>query len=148
MEFITKDDLPKGCKVTYANFVCDYRPLNAEPFQIRLVVGGDKLDFAEDAGAPAASMLETKLLVNSVISDAAEGARFMSCDLKDFLATKMAKPEFMRIAWKYIPDNIQTRYNLDKKYNQGYVYVKIKRGMYGLKQAAVLAYQQLVDQCS
>ena len=39
--------------------------VKTEPFRVRLVVGGDKLDYHEDAGAPAASMLETKLLVNS-----------------------------------------------------------------------------------
>ena len=27
IEFIIKEELPKGCTVTYANFVCDYRPL-------------------------------------------------------------------------------------------------------------------------
>ena len=48
------------------------------------MVGGDRLDFVDDTGDPAASMLETKLLVNSVISDEAAGAQFMSCNLKDF----------------------------------------------------------------
>ena len=51
----------------------------------------------------------------------------------------------MKIAYKYIPDDIRTRYNLQAKCHNDYVYVKIKRGMYGLKQAAVLAYQQLVE---
>ena len=39
-------------------------------YRISLVLGGDKLDYALDAGSPAASMLETKLLVKSVISEA------------------------------------------------------------------------------
>ena len=30
MEFIAKDQVPKHKKVTYANFVCDYRPLKTE----------------------------------------------------------------------------------------------------------------------
>ena len=29
--------------------------------------------------------------------------------------------------------------------SNGYVYIKIKKGMYGLKQAAILAYQRLVE---
>ena len=74
MEFIFKHEVPERKKVTYANFVCDHRPLKTEPFRIRLVVGGDKLEYADDTGSPAASMLETKLLVNSVISDADDGA--------------------------------------------------------------------------
>ena len=54
------------------------------------MAGGDKLNYDGDAGAPAASLLETKLMINSVISDAKHGAKFMSCDLKDFfLATPM-----------------------------------------------------------
>ena len=62
MEFIHRHELPAGCKISYANFVCNYWPLKEEPFRICLVVGGDRLDYADDAGAPAASMLETKLL--------------------------------------------------------------------------------------
>ena len=146
MEFISKHEIPEGRKVTYANFVCDHRPLKTEPFRIRLVVGGDRLEYADDTGSPAASMLETKMLVNSVISNADEGARFMSCDLKDFfLASTMTRPEYMRIPWKYIPYDIRTRYNLHLKKHNDNVYVKIKRGMYGFKQAAILAYEQLVD---
>ena len=76
--------VPNHKKVTYANFVCTYRPKKSEPWRIRLVAGGDKLDYAEDSGSPATSLLETKMLLNSVISDNNEGARFMSIKLKDF----------------------------------------------------------------
>ena len=94
-------------------------------------------------------MLETKLLVNSVISNAHDGARFMSCDLKEFfLASTMERPEYMRIPWKYIPDDIRRKYELEGKRYNNFVYVKIKRGMYGLKQAAILAYVQLVEHLS
>ena len=61
----------------------DYRPLKNEPHRIRITVGGDRLSYQADAGSPAANMLETKVLVNSTISDAKRGARFMSADLKD-----------------------------------------------------------------
>ena len=71
-------------KVTYANMVCDYRPLKTEKYRVRLTVGGDKLDYDFDATSPIASLIETKLLLNSVISDSAKGARFMTMDIKDF----------------------------------------------------------------
>ena len=57
MEFIHEHEEPEGWKVTYVNFVCDYRPLESEPFHIRLVVGEDKLDYHDDEKSPAASML-------------------------------------------------------------------------------------------
>ena len=56
----------------------------------------------------------------------------------------MEEPEFMRIAFKYFPQDIVQRYDLQSKVaSDGYVYIKIKRGMYGLKQAAILAHEQL-----
>ena len=48
-------------------------------------MGGDRLVYLDDAGAPAATMLETKLLLNSVISDAKRGARFMTVEKVFFL---------------------------------------------------------------
>ena len=115
-------------------------------YRIRLVVGGDKLDYEFDAGSPATNLLETKILLNSVISDASKGARFLTLDIKDhFLATPMKEPEFMKIPWKYFPEDIRKRYNLELLVENGYVYVKIKKGMYGLKQAAILAYTYLAD---
>ena len=126
--------------------VCDHRPLKTEPNRVRLTVGGDRLDYPSDVGSPAASLLEAKLLLNSTISDADKGARFFAADLKDFfLATPMKDPEYMRIHSKYFFDDVRTAYNIDEKIaSDGYVYIRIQKGMYGLKQAAVLAYNQLV----
>ena len=39
IDFISQKDVPVNNKVTYANFVCDYRPLKLEMHRIRLVVG-------------------------------------------------------------------------------------------------------------
>ena len=90
MQFIAHNKVPTNKKVTYANFVCDHRPLKAEPWRIRLVVGGDRLDYTLDSGSPTTTLLETKILINSVISDAARGDRFACCDIKDsFLASPM-----------------------------------------------------------
>ena len=57
-------------KITYANMVCDHWLLKTEKYRVRLTIGGDRLDCTFDTASPAASLLETKILVNSVISDA------------------------------------------------------------------------------
>ena len=81
IDFINKEEVPQGRAVTYGNFVYDFRPLKSEPYRVRIVVGGDKLTYDEDAAAPAASLLETKILLNSVISDHKKhNARFFSAD--------------------------------------------------------------------
>ena len=67
--FIHLHEVPTLEKVTYAQCVCDHRPLKPEPYRISIVVGGDKLDCDIDAGAPATNLVEFKLLLNSVISE-------------------------------------------------------------------------------
>ena len=147
IDFIHKYEVPTGCRVTYATYVVDYRPLKSEQYRVRITVGGDRLEYLDDAGSPAANLMETKLLVNSTISDAKDGARFMSADIKDyFLATPMKKSEYMKVQYKHIPEDIRKHYNLgDKVTSDNYIYICIKKGMYGLKQAAVLAYNQLKE---
>ena len=65
--FIHKQDIPNNKKVTYPNMVCDYRPLKSKKYRVRLTVGGDKLTCEFDVASPAASILETKLVISSVI---------------------------------------------------------------------------------
>ena len=62
-----KHEVPHDKKVTYGNFIRDCRPLKTEKHRVRLTVGGDKLPCDDDAGSPAASLLETKLILNSTI---------------------------------------------------------------------------------
>jgi hypothetical protein len=62
-------------------------------------------------------------------------------DIKFFyLNTPMARPEFMLLQLKLIPDEIIAQYNLrEKADDKGWVYVCIELGMYGLPQAGLLA---------
>ena len=112
-----------------------------------MTIGGDKLVFTGDTGSPAADLLETKLMANSIISDAHKGARCLNLDIKDFfLQSDLPKPEYMRIHSTYFSTRFRQLYDLEKKIDiDGYVYCVILRGMYGLKQAAILAYRQLVQ---
>ena len=75
MDFISIKEVPRDRKITYANMVCDYRPLKSDPYRVRLTVGGDRLQYDDDASSPAATLIETKLILNSTISDSAQGAR-------------------------------------------------------------------------
>ena len=50
----------------------------------------------------------------------------------------------MRIALKDIPSEIITEYNLFQIAHHGFVYVEIRKGMYGLKEASIIAFKRLV----
>ena len=90
MGFIHKYEVPAHKLVTYANFMCDYRPLKSEPFQVQMTVGGDKLSYDDDTVSPTASLLEAKILVNSVISNCKKhDSKFCTMDLKDFFLTHL-----------------------------------------------------------
>ena len=78
---------------------------------MRITVGGDKLEYNGDAASSASNLLETKILLNNVISDSSKGTQFMYFDIKDhFLVTLMQYPEYIRVRCKYIPDDIQKYY--------------------------------------
>lgn len=103
------------------------------------------MPYDNDSGSPAADLVETKLMINRTISDARKGAKFMCLDIKDhFYATPMIGNEYMKVQVKYIPDDIKKKYNIEALISEdGWVYIKIQKGMPGLKQAAILAYQHL-----
>ncbi len=75
---------------------------------------------------------------NSVIS--MPGAKFGGADTKNmYLETPLDRYEYMRMPLKLSPDDIIKHYNLHEKALNGYVYMKIRHGMYGLPQAGILA---------
>lgn len=146
--FILPSQVPSGRKVTYANFVCTMRPGKSEPCRIRMTVGGDRLDAYQDVRSPAVGITDTKLHLNSTISDAKHGARYCTGDLKDFfLASNMKIYQYMRVHRRYLPAEVIAEYSLTPAHfdSKGYVYLEIRKGMYGLKEAAILAYDQLQE---
>ena len=57
----------------------------------------------------------------------------------------MDRSEFMKVPLKHFPANIKKRYNLNSLIKPTeHVFIKIKKDMYGLKQAAILAYNNLI----
>ena len=65
----------------------------------------------------------------------------MLANIKHFyLNNILSNPEFMRIPLKIIPREIIDAYNLNALVNnQGWIHMRIKKGMYSLKQAEIIA---------
>jgi hypothetical protein len=141
--FIPKHAVPSNRKVTYGHIVATIRPQKAETHHVHLTVGGDHLDYPGNTSTPTASQTTAKVLINSTIST--DDARFGCIDLNDFyLRTPMKCYEYMHLHIDIIPQEIADQYKLkDITTPDGWVYIKIRRGMYGLKQAGIIAYQQL-----
>ena len=139
--------LQKTMETLHMHNVCDHRPLKSVPWRVRIVVGGDRLSYPDDPTSPSCGLLETKIILNSAISDAKRGVRFCTVELKDhFLGSPMQRLEYMKVPFARFPPDIVQRYNLDAlKTEDGFIYIRINKGMYGLKQAALLAYDNIVN---
>jgi hypothetical protein len=85
-----------------------------------------------------------KLLLNSVIST--PGAKCMMADLKDFYLGTPMEPEdyaYARFPVNVIPEAIMQEYNLEPLIHNGFVYVVVRKGCYGLAQAGRIANDRL-----
>jgi hypothetical protein len=145
--FIARNEIPfaRLKDVTYGRICVNYCPKKDDANRTRLTIGGNKVNFPGDCGMPTVDMVTVELHLNSVIST--KGARYCTIDLKDFyLMTPMTRPEYMRMKIMDLPEEFVTMYNLaNKATSDGYVYIKIQKGMYSLPQAGILA-QELLEQ--
>ena len=68
-------------------------------------------------------------------------ARYMTIDISNFyLNTPMIRPEYFKVKLTDIPDEVIDEYNLRYIATlDGYMYVEVTKGMYGLPQAGLLA---------
>ena len=143
IHFIRRSAIPRGRRAAYLRVVSAFRPEKAKPHRVRWTVRGDKIDYPFEVSTKTADLTTAKLLFNSVLST--PEARFFDIDLKDFyLGTPMDRYEYMRVPIWMLPDAIIEQYQLTPLFDDGFVYVEIRRGMYGLPQAGRLANDQLV----
>ena len=142
--FIPKSKVPKDKKVTYGKIVCEMKPEKEEKDRTILTVGGNLLDFTGNLSAPTASVTTAKCVFNSVVSTT--GSRYLLADIKHFyLNNILPDPEFIWIPLKIIPQEIIDTYDLKALVDdQGWIYMRIEKGMYGLKQAGIITNQELV----
>jgi hypothetical protein len=105
-------------------------------------VGGDILDYSSDVATSTADITTFTILINSTLST--EDAAMMMVDIKNYyLGTLLPRFEYMKMLLSRFPEEIVQNYNLNALAVDGWVYNEIQKGMYGLKQAGLLANQSL-----
>jgi hypothetical protein len=138
MFFIPLKALPPGRKATYLRVVAEEKPLKAEKKRVRFKVGGNRIEYPGNVSTPTADLTTAKILINSVIST--PGARFATADISNFyFDNPMERYEYMRIPVSVIPKVIMEQYKLQDMVHNGQVLVEIRKGMYGLPQAGIIA---------
>jgi hypothetical protein len=140
--FVDLKNFPHDRKITYGKIVCDYKPHKKEKERVRLAVGGDILDYSGDVATSTADITTFKILINSTLST--KDAVMMMMDIKNYyIGTPLTRFEYMKMLLSRFPEEIIQKYNLNALAVEGWVYIEIRKGMYGLKQAGLLANQLL-----
>jgi hypothetical protein len=140
--FVALTNIPKDRQITYGKIVCDYKPHKKEKERARLTMGGNRLDYSGDVATSTADITTFKILINSTLSTA--DASMMIMDIKNYyLGTPLPRFEYMKMLLSRFPEEIVDKYNLGALAVDGWVYFEIRKGMYGLKQAGLLANQLL-----
>ena len=111
-------------------------------------MGGKLLDYTGNLSTPTASVTTAKCLLNSVIST--PKSRDLTADIKHFyLNNQLPEPEYLKLHISVMTDEIIAAYNLQTlKDEKVWCYIKISKGMYGLKQAGNIANQELQQHMS
>ena len=130
--------IPNDRTVTYTRIVVDYRPQKADPNRVRLTAGGNLIDYPGELTTRTADLTTTKMVWNSVIST--DDARYLCLDIKNFyLGTPMDRFEYMKMPLSIFPQATIDQYNLNEHAKNGFVYLEIRKAIYGLPQAGILA---------
>jgi hypothetical protein len=103
---------------------------------------GNRLDYSGDVTMSTADITTFRILINSTLS--AKDAAMMMMEIKNYyLGTPLPRFEYMKMPLSRFPEEIIQKYNLNALAVDGWVYIEIRKGMYGLKQAGLLANQLL-----
>ena len=129
------------------SFVWYYKPLKSDPYCVRCVAGGDRLDYPDYTGLLAASLIETTLFLNSTIFDTKGIMIHIMRPQVFFLGpANGAIIVHMNKNRPFPPIHYTTIQSTWKVASYGHVYIKTKKGMYGFKKSS-LFYTTIWQKC-
>jgi hypothetical protein len=96
-------------------------------------VGGYGLDYSGDVATSTAYITAFKIIINCTLST--EDAAMMMMYIKNYyLGTPLPRYAYMIMFLSRFPKEIVDKYNLMTLAVEGWVYIEIRKGMYGLKE--------------
>ena len=144
LNWIRRSAVPNHKKVTYPRYTVSRRPEKEEKDRTRITCGGDQLDYFGDVTTHTASMETIKMHWNSVLST--KHAKYCTGDISNmYLMSSLPEAEYVRFRYDLIPPRIIRQYQLDLLVVDGFVYARINKAWYGLKQGGKIAHDDLVE---
>ena len=92
-------------------------------------MGGNLIHHPDDVGTPTANLLLITIFLNNIIPT--PGAKFANANISNFyLMTPLKCPEYARIKFSDIPEEVVKEYKLDEKVTpDGWIYIKVVCGI-------------------
>ena len=124
--------------IMYACVAVDFCPQKTDPHCIRITARGNLMNYPGELTTQRANLTTSKLMWKSVLTT--EGANYMCLDIKNFyLTAPLGRYEYMKMLLSLFPSWTREQYNLDKLAKNGFVYLEMRRAVWGLPQAGILA---------
>ena len=145
-KFIARMQIPDDKKATYMAVVCAFRPEKEDPHRVRFVAGGDQVEYNGNTYTKTADLTTVKVHFNSVVST--KNAKHATGDLKNFYLMSRMKEEdwaYMKVPAANVPTEILDFYDAHHLIEDGFIYVQVHGGMYGLPHAGKLANEDLEE---
>jgi hypothetical protein len=102
------------------------------------MAGGNLINYPGELTTKTADITTSKLMWNSIFST--EGARYMCLDIKNFyLTAPLDCFEYMKMPLSLFPSWTREQYSMDTLAKDGFVYLEMRRAVWGLPQAGILA---------
>ena len=118
LEWIFKQDVPHGQRVTYPRYTVDILPEKSESYRTQITAGSNILEYFGDTTTHCASMETVKLHLNSILSTTS--ARYCNADISNmYLCSLLPDAQYVCFQYSLIPSEIIKHYNLDEKVVDG-----------------------------
>ena len=115
----------------YTQIVVDYCPPKKDPNIVRLNAGDNLIKYPGELTTRTSDLTSSKILWKSVLIK--YGAEYMCVYTKKFyIVTLIDWYEYMRVPLALFPDHTIEKYYLLKHANNYFVYVEIRKSIYGL----------------
>ena len=144
VHFISKDGVSEGNFAMYVRILCKIRPQKVEIRCTRLTVGGNLIKYPHNVITTMTDISAAKFLINSVISTLNE--YLCGADIKNiYLFTPMDTFEYMGIKLLLVHKEIIQQYQLADKIHNCFIYMEIRKDIYGFPQAGIIVHAQLKE---
>ena len=142
---IHRHNVPTNKTISHIRMVAAFHTQKPDTHRIHITIRGNKISVKYHIRTPTADLSTAKIIINSTLST--RGARWAGFDLVNmYLNTNLKDYESLRVHTYQIPEEFIQEYNLQQFVTpNGWVFFKIRKGVYGLPQSGVRAHTKLTS---